>query len=589
MTARPPTVSIGMGSCGLAAGSAAVWEVAERWLEAHRPHVALRATGCAGACYREVLVGLPTEAGPRAIGPVAPHEVEALFEAHFLRGEVPEEKRADLQFLAAQERVALIRCGHVDPTSLSDYLASGGFTALRRVLADLSAEQVVAEVEASGLRGRGGAGFPTGRKWRLAREASSEPRWLVCNADEGDPGAFMDRNLVEGDPFAILEGMAIGAYGIGASRGLVYVRAEYPLAVRRLEHAIDVAREAGWLGNRVGGTAFSFDVELRRGAGAFVCGEETALIASLEGRRGIPRRRPPYPVERGLGGGATCINNVETFANVPWILLHGADAYRRLGRRQSRGTKVFSIAGDVLRTGLCEVPMGMTIRELLEGIGGGSRSGLPLKAVQLGGPSGGCLPAHLFDTPIDYESLRHTGAIMGSGGLVALDESRCMVDIARYFLAFTQHESCGKCTFCRLGTKRMLEVLDRIRAGEGRRGDLELLESLGAEVTRGSLCGLGRTAPNPVLTTLRFFRAEYEAHLQRRSCPTRVCTALTHYAIDPFVCDGCTLCHVDCPSQSIHRDERAIGLHIDAQTCVRCGGCRAVCQFDAVSHLPGAA
>ncbi len=586
--------SVGLGSCGLAAGGRAVREALLRALAEAGAEAPVEARGCLGPCYREVLVELESpERGRWLYGDVTPEEVPELVAAHLGRGEVPEARVVAgpegpvgeaAAFLAPQERVALQRCGTVDPESLDAYRAAGGYAALESALRDGDPAALVEEVEAAGLRGRGGAGFPTGAKWELARAAPGDGKVVICNADEGDPGAFMDRNLLEGDPFSVLEGMTLGAFAVGASSGRFYVRDEYPLAVRRLERAVGLAREAGWLGRDVAGSGWSFDVTISRGAGAFVCGEETALIASLEGRRGTPRLRPPFPVERGLFGRPTVINNVETWANVPWIVARGAAAYRRFGTETSRGTKVFSLAGDVRRTGMVEVPMGTTLRRVLEEIGGGSRTGRPLKAVQIGGPSGGCLPADLFDTPVDYESLAHTGAIMGSGGLVALDECACLVDVARYFLAFTQRESCGKCTFCRLGTKRMLEVLDRLCAGRGRQGDLGLLESLGRQVQAHSLCGLGRSAPNPVLTTLRYFRDEYEAHLAGR-CPSGRCRELIRFRIDPWLCDGCTRCLEQCAVQAVGRDPRLIPLSIDAGVCSRCGGCRDVCQFGAVEVL----
>ena len=580
--------SVGLGSCGVAAGARAVRAALERALAGSGVLGPVEETGCLGLCHREPIVELESpELGRWFYGNVTPAVVPELVRAHFLEGR-PLEPHVlagpDRQppFLARQERIALRNCGLIDPGSLEAFRAAGGYRGLERALTDLGPQRVIEEVEASGLRGRGGAGFPTGVKWRLAAASPGRDKVVICNADEGDPGAFMDRNLIEGDPFSVLEGLTIAAFAIGAGRGIFYVRDEYPLAVRRLETAVAQARHAGWLGAGVAGSGLSFDVEVRRGAGAFVCGEETALIASLEGRRGTPRRRPPFPVEAGLHGLPTVINNVETCANVPWILARGADAFHRLGTGESRGTKVFSLAGDVLRTGMVEVPMGVTIREVLEEIGGGSRGGRPLKAVQIGGPSGGCLPASLFDTAIDYQSLVETGAIMGSGGLVAMDDRTCMVDVARYFLAFTQAESCGKCTFCRVGTKRMLEVLERLCAGRGRRGDLGLLETLADQVRHHSLCGLGRSAPNPVLTTLRYFRGEYEAHLHNGRCPAGRCRELTRLHIDPWLCDGCTRCLDQCAVQAIAHDSRIIPLAIDPDACTRCGGCLDLCQFEAV-------
>ena len=583
-------VLVGMGSCGIAAGAREVHAAVERWLATNFPDAIVQPTGCYGLCYREVLLGLPMPGGGHTfVGDVTADRVPELLDAHFVRkqpsGGLLEQEQA---FLDDQMRLALSRCGRVSPGSLDDYRALDGYVGLRKALTELTPDAVVERLRQSGLRGRGGAGFPTGRKWALARAAPGSQKVVICNADEGDPGAFMDRNLIEGDPFAVLEGMAIAGYAIGATTGLVYVRAEYPLAVERLEHAVAAATRAGLLGLGLMGTDVDFDVQIRRGAGAFVCGEETAMIASLHGGRGTPTRRPPYPVERGLGGQPTCINNVETLATVPWILRHGPRALRRIGTADSPGTKVFSLAGDLARTGLAEVPMGTTVRQLVCGIAGGSGTGLPLKAVQLGGPSGGCLPTSLFDTPIDYGSLASTGTIMGSGGLIGLDSSRCMVDIARYFLAFTQRESCGKCTFCRVGTKRMLEILERLCAGQGHPDDLPRLEKLAHAVAANSLCGLGKSAPTPVLTTLRYFRDEYEAHARHQQCPAGRCRQLIRYHIDPWLCDGCTLCRDGCPAGSISLTAGAIGLTIDPGICARCGGCRIVCPFGAVNLVAGA-
>jgi len=576
-----------LGSCGVAAGARRVREALVRSLADAGLEVEVGITGCIGLCHREPLVELESPALGRCLyGDVTEAVVPALVAAHFREQRVLSEhlvwrEAGDVPpVLARQERLVLRNCGRIDPGSLEDYVAGGGYRVLARVLAETEPDALIAEVEASGLRGRGGGGFLTGRKWRMARAAAGPVKAVICNADEGDPGAFMDRNIIEGDPFSVLEGMTLAAWAIGATRGFIYVREEYPLAVVRFDQAIRRAREGGWLGRGIAGSDLVFDLEVRRGAGAFVCGEETALIASLEGRRGVPRRRPPYPVEEGLFGWPTVISNVETFANVPWIAAHGAEAFRRYGTAASPGTKVFSLAGDVRFGGMVEVPLGITLREVLEDIGGGSGTDHPIKAVQIGGPSGGCLPTALFDTPIDYESLAATGAIMGSGGLVVMDASRCMVDIARFFLSFAQKESCGKCTFCRVGTKRLLEMMERVCAGED--VDLDALEALALQVQRNSVCGLGRTAPNAVLTTLRYFREEYEAHVHRKCCPAGRCRGLITYEIDACLCDRCTTCLRNCASKAIHMDGRVLSLHIDPDTCDRCGVCMEVCKFGAV-------
>jgi NADH-quinone oxidoreductase subunit F len=488
-------------------------------------------------------------------------------------------------FLAKQKRIVLENCGTIDPLNIDDYVARDGYRGLSSCLAaqPIPPDQVIAAISDSGLRGRGGAGFPTGRKWALARAQADQVKYVVCNGDEGDPGAFMDRLVLESDPHRVLEGLAIAAYSIGAAEGYLYIRAEYPLAVRHTRAAIRQAEQRGFLGRNILGSPFSLRLEVREGAGAFVCGEETALIQSLEGKRGMPRLRPPYPVERGFRGHPTVINNVETLACVPWIIRHGARAFAAFGTEKSRGTKVFALAGKVNRGGLIEVPMGITIREVVENIGGGIRNGRPFKAVQLGGPSGGCIPARLADTPIDYEALARTGTIMGSGGLVVLDDRDCMVDIARFFLKFTQSESCGKCTFCRIGTKRMLEILERLCEGKGRPGDLEKLETLADYVGRGSLCGLGQTAPNPVLTTLKYFREEYQAHIHEKRCPAGRCPALIRYRVTDN-CIGCTLCAQACPVGAI--GYRPYEKHeVDDRLCTRCDMCRQACKDDAIEVL----
>ena len=490
-------------------------------------------------------------------------------------------REREIPFFDKQVRRVLANCGKIDPTNIEDYIAAGGYQAIVKILSGMTPEQVIDEVTAAQLRGRGGAGFPTGAKWRFARQAQRRPKYIVCNGDEGDPGAFMDRTVLEGDPHAVLEGMLIGAYGIGATHGFIYVRAEYPLAVKHLQLAIERARAAGLLGDDILGSGFSFDIEIYQGAGAFVCGEETALIASIEGRRGMPRPRPPFPANKGLWGKPTNINNVETWANVPLIIANGAEWYASMGTKTTKGTKIFALAGKVNNTGLVEVEMGTTLREVIFGIGGGVPKGRKFKAVQIGGPSGGCLTEEHLDLPMDYESLTGAGAIMGSGGMIVMDDTTCMVDVARYFLSFTQEESCGKCTPCRLGTKRMLEILERICRGEGKMEDIALLEETARIVKDASLCGLGQTAPNPVLTTIRYFHHEYEEHIKDRFCRAGVCKRLVRYEIDPEKCKGCGVCAKQCPSGAISGAKKEPHT-IDQDKCVICGACFEACRFGAV-------
>ncbi len=555
--------------------------------------VQLVETGCMGPCeLGPVLLVYPD--GAFYIR-VRPEDASEIVEEHFLKGRpvrrllwedpnarrIAEEKKL-VPFFEKQKKVVLGNCGTIDPESIDEYIATGGYEALGIALTERTPEQLIEEMTKSGLRGRGGAGFPTALKWSFVKQEKRVPKIVVCNADEGDPGAFMDRSLLEGDPHAILEGMAIAAVAIGASRGYVYVRAEYPLAIRRLRTALDQARSAGLLGSSVLETGFSFDIELRIGAGAFVCGEETALIASIQGERGYPRTRPPYPSSRGVFGRPTLINNAETWGNVRHIILRGADWFRSIGTEGSPGTKVFALSGNVNHTGLVEVPMGTTLRELIYDIGGGIPEGKALKAVQTGGPSGGCIPAEHLDTPIDYESLRQLGAIMGSGGVIVMDEDNCMVNIARYFLDFTCDESCGKCVPCRAGTRQMLEILERITAGEGKEGDIERLRSLAETIQRTSLCGLGQTAPNPVLSTLDRFGDEYRAHIEEGRCPAKVCAALLRYDIDPDACKACDKCRSSCPVEAIRGQPGRPPYILDPERCIQCGRCREVCPFDAV-------
>jgi NADH-quinone oxidoreductase subunit F len=594
-------IRIGLGSCGVASGGEPVRDALERAAREAGANGIVKTVGCNGMCHREPLVEVVEADGQAALyGNVTAETARQIARRHIrpnrlatrVRWKIDELRNSHAAYpapqdayLAKQRRIVLENCGSIDPLNIDDYLARDGYRALAMCLGAqrMTPHDVIAAISDSGLRGRGGAGFPTGRKWALGRAQADPVKYVVCNGDEGDPGAFMDRLVLESDPHRVIEGLAIAAYAIGAAEGFLYIRAEYPQAVRHTRAAIRQAEQRGFLGQNILGSAFSLRLEVREGAGAFVCGEETALIQSLAGKRGMPKLRPPYPVERGLRGHPTVINNVETLACAPWIIRHGAGAFAALGTANSRGTKVFALAGKINRGGLIEVPMGITIREVVEEIGGGIRNGRQFKAVQLGGPSGGCIPARLADTPIDYDALAQTGAIMGSGGLVVLDDRDCMVDIARFFLKFTQAESCGKCTFCRIGTKRMLEILERICEGKGRPGDLEKLEMLADYVGRASLCGLGQTAPNPVLTTLRYFREEYEAHVHERRCPAGRCPALIRYRVTDN-CIGCTLCAQACPVGAIAY--RPYEKHaVDDRLCTRCDMCRQACKDDAIEVL----
>ena len=489
--------------------------------------------------------------------------------------------QGEIPFYKHQNRQVLRNCGAIDPASLEDALAHGAYSSLAKALSGMSPEQVIEEVLGSGLRGRGGAGFPTGKKWQFARAAQGNPKYIICNADEGDPGAFMDRALLEGDPHLVIEGMLIGGYAIGSNKGYIYVRAEYPIAIEHTEIALEQIRKLGLLGQNILGSGFDFEIEIRKGAGAFVCGEETALIASVEGKRGMPRPRPPFPAVSGLYGKPTNINNVETLANVPRIIEMGAKAYASVGTEGSKGTKIFALAGKVTNTGLVEVPMGATLRQIVHDIGGGIPDGGEFKAAQMGGPSGGCVPTEHLDLPIDYDSLQQVGAIMGSGGMIVMDQETCIVDVARFFLDFIQKESCGKCVPCRIGTKRMFEILTRITLGEGKPDDVDRLEKLGTMVKSASLCGLGQTAPNPVLSTIRYFRDEYEAHINEGRCPAGVCKALIRYRIDKEACTGCGACAKVCPSDAISGEKKEPHT-IDFEKCIKCGICKETCKFDAV-------
>ncbi len=582
-------IKIGMASCGLAAGANDVWLETQRYISGSPHPLTLKKTACIGMCFEEPLMELSgSSLGSITLGRVEPNDIARIIE-DYINGKMPEayiilSERGDARhnaLLANQQRIVLRNCGVIDPESLEDYEATGGYQALRQALA-MDRRVIIDTIKRSGLRGRGGAGFSTGLKWQFAHNAQSDKKYVVCNADEGDPGAFMDRSILEGDPHAIIEGMIIGAFAMGADEGYIYCRAEYPLAIKHLVKAIADAEAKGYLGKNILETGYSLGLHIKEGAGAFVCGEETALMQSIEGKRGMPTIRPPFPAEKGLWGKPTNINNVETWANIPWILTHGAEAFTRYGTEKSPGTKVFALAGKIANSGLIEVPMGITIRDVIYKVGGGMKTDLPFKAVQLGGPSGGCIPEALLDTIVDYDSITQTGAIMGSGGMVVMDQGSCMVDIARFFLNFTQNESCGKCTFCRIGTRRMLEILTDISEGRGKPEDINKLEELAVNIIKGSLCGLGQTAPNPVLTTLRYFRDEYLAHINEKRCPTGVCTALLHFEILAEKCIGCTACARKCPVKCISGTVKQPHI-IDQDKCIKCGACLTTCRFDAVN------
>jgi NADH:ubiquinone oxidoreductase subunit F (NADH-binding)/NAD-dependent dihydropyrimidine dehydrogenase PreA subunit/(2Fe-2S) ferredoxin len=604
-------IMVGTATCGRAAGASEVLEAVREEVEKRALPYLISETGCIGWCSQEPLLDICVPGQPRlSYGRVKPERareiVRALPEAkpewalarmrgseNILTGtwmvySQPSDGNGwgvpyyhELPLFRHQLRIVMRNCGVIDPESLDEYIARGGYRALWHVLRKASPESVIGEITKSGLRGRGGAGFPTGRKWQAVREAEGSPKYVICNADEGDPGAYMDRGVLEGDPHSVLEGMIIGAYAMNAREGVIYVREEYPLAVVRVREAIHQAEEAGLLGENIFDSGFDFHVRVVKGAGAFVCGEETALIRSVEGKVGEPQQRPPYPAQHGLWGNPTCINNVETWANVPVIVWRGGQWYSEIGTASSKGTKVFSLVGNVENTALIEVPMGISLREVVGELGGGIPRKRRAKAIQTGGPSGGCIPAEKFDLPVDYESLTQAGSIMGSGGMIVMDDHTCMVDIAKYFLGFLEDESCGKCFTCRVGTQRLKQIVTRISEGQGREEDLDLLEDLGWLVKQASLCGLGQTAPNPVLSTLRYFREEYLAHIRERKCPAKVCRELITFTIDPVICNGCGACVQVCSGKGI-LGEKNKAHTIDQAKCTKCGACLEICKFDAV-------
>ncbi|MCK5820750.1 MAG: NAD(P)H-dependent oxidoreductase subunit E [Bacteroidales bacterium] len=602
-------IRIGLGSCCVASGSDEIRDAVQDVVDTKHLPVKLKHVGCVGMCHQVPLVEvIPVNGDVTLYAKVKPEDVSKIVNRHFappgllnrwgdklmnLAGWIQDDSNWDgidrysidyrdkpvSAFLGKQVPIATEHRGVINPLDLAEYKSKSGFLALKKALKEMTPEEVINEVRNSGTRGRGGAGFSTGTKWELAARAEGEIKYLICNGDEGDPGAFMDRMLMESYPYRMLEGILIAAYATGIHQGYVYLRAEYPLAVTRIKKAVEILKEEGLIGDNILDSGFSFDLRIYEGAGAFVCGEETALMASIEGKRGFPKARPPYPVEKGLFGNPTLVNNVETFSVIPFIIRSGADRFNSIGTETSKGTKVFALAGKVARGGLIEVPMGISIREIVEEIGGGVPGGKKFKAVQIGGPSGGCIPAELADAPIDFESLKELGAMMGSGGMVVLDEDDCMVDIAHYFLSFTQNESCGKCTFCRVGTKRMLDILDRLTSGKAKKGDLEELENLADWTKKGSLCGLGKSAPNPILSTLRYFREEYEAHLNG-NCPTGKCAELIEYHITDD-CIGCTLCAQKCPVNAIPFDPHNKHI-INTDLCIKCDTCRIVCPEEAI-------
>lgn len=600
---KKPRIFVGTATCGRAAGAMAVLEAIEKELARLKIDAIIMQVGCVGFCYNEPLVDIVKPGRPRiSYGSVTPQIATQLIEDYLVNdnphpelamatigeGSVPGIPRLpETPVMKPQVRLATRNCGNIDPTDIKQYIANGGYSGFTKAL-KMTPEAVIEEIKKSGLRGRGGAGFPTGQKWEFCRRSSGKEKYLICNADEGDPGAFMNRSQLESDPHSVLEGMLIGAYAIGTTQGFIYCRAEYPLAIKHLEIALQQMREAGLLGQNILGSGFNFDLEIREGAGAFVCGEETALMVSIEGKRGMPRSRPPFPAVSGLWGKPSNINNVGTWADVSTIMQNSGEWYAKFGSEKSKGTKTFSLAGKVVRAGLIEVPMGIPLKSIIYDIGGGIIGNKPFKAVLTGGPSGGCLPAKLIDLPVDYENLAQAGSIVGSGGMLVADETTCMVDMARFFLTFIQDESCGKCVPCRVGTRQMLTILERITSGHGQPSDIQTLEQLATLVKSTSLCGLGQTAPNPTLTTLRYFRDEYDVHINEKRCPALACKALVSYYVLPDKCEGCQICFRNCPVQAIAGGRRMVHI-VDQAKCTKCGTCLSVCpeRFSAVVKVSG--
>lgn len=593
-------IFIGMATCGRAAGASAVLDAVKKEIARQKINAEIVETGCVGMCSKEVLLDIVLPGKSRVTyGNVTPEDVVTIFDEHVRNGRIVSKLALgqlqvnagklyegintyeELPFMAKQKRQILSRCGYINPENIDDYLATGGYRALVKAL-KMGPDMIISELEDSGLRGRGGGGFRTSLKWKLCRDAAGDVKYMICNADEGDPGAFMDRSLLESDPHSVIEGMIIGSFTIGAAESYIYVRSEYPLAVERLRIAIQQAEKHGYLGENILNSGFNCRIKIKKGSGAFVCGEETALMASIEGKRGMPRPRPPFPAQKGLWGKPTNINNVETFANVPLIILEGGKTYAKTGAEKSKGTKIFALTGQVVNTGLIEVPMGITIKEIVYDIGGGMIGNKKFKALQMGGPSGGCLDSTHLNTPIDYDSLIEAGAIMGSGGCVVMNEDNCMVDIARYFMEFIQSESCGKCVPCRIGTKRMLEILTLICAGRGTEKDLLLLEELAIKVKATALCGLGKTAPNPVLSTFRYFKDEYLAHIKEKRCPAKVCRDFIRYKVVTEKCKKCGLCVKACSSNAIEGGHKSAAAFIQDNKCIRCGACLGKCPTKAI-------